>query len=456
MTSDDVLPGDGRQIKEEPVRPATPSGVPTAISADLLRPPGRGLDVLVIALVALVFAFIAWSAFAVIEEVTRGEGRIVPASKIQIVQNLEGGIVEELKVQEGDQVSAGAVLLRIDPTQATSNHGEARQRIFGLRVLIARLRAEIESVELSFAPEISQAASSLVAREREHFVERKTELNAALSVLTSQAKQRSQEIKELKAKIGRLGQAAKLAKEELAILKPLAARRAVSRTKLIDAERKLNDTLGSLEAAELAVPRIEAQLQEVQQRRKEKRSAFRADALKQLTQARVELAALQQSSRGQADTLARTTVRAPVNGIVKTVSVTTIGQVIKPGSDLVEIVPINDTLLVEARVRPSDIAFLRPGQPALVKLTAYDFALYGGLDGRLERIGADSVTNDKGESYYVITVRTTTNKLTHGGADLPIIPGMVVQVDIKTGRKTVLTYLTKPLTRVRQEALRER
>ena len=437
-------------------RPAIRAGVPTAISADLLRPPSRGLDAMVIALAGLVFAFIAWAAFAVIEEVTRGEGRIIPASKIQIVQNLEGGIIEELNVREGDRVAAGDVLLRIDPTQADSSHGEARQRIFGLRALIARLTAEIESKDLNFKSDVIGAVANLVEREREHFRERRRELNAALAILASQATQRAQEVKELRAKTKRLSQAADLTREELAILRPLAAKRAVSRSKLLEAERKLNDTVGELEAAELALPRIEAQLQEVSQRREEKQAAFRADALGQLTRARVELAALQQSSKGRADTLARTTVRAPVNGIVKTVSVTTIGQVIKPGSDLVEIVPINDTLLVEARVRPSDIAFLRPGQPALVKLTAYDFSLYGGLDGQLEQIGADSITNEKGETYYLIRVRTTTNKLTHGGADLPIIPGMVVQVDIKTGSKTVLTYLTKPLTRMRNEALRER
>jgi adhesin transport system membrane fusion protein len=185
-------------------------------------------------------------------------------------------------------------------------------------------------------------------------------------------------------------------------------------------------------------------------------SAFRSEALNTLTSTRVKLAALQQTERGTADTLARTTVRAPSAGIVKTVHITTIGEVVKPGSNIVDIVPINDALLVEARVKPSDIAFLRPGQDALVKLTAYDYSIYGGLDGRLQQIGADSITTEKGEVYYLIRVRIDGNQLKHGDVGLPIKPGMVAQVDVKTGRKTVMKYLTKPLTRMREDALRER
>lgn len=440
----------------ETIVQTAPLSVPSAISADLLRPLPRGLDAMILALSAMVFSFVAWSAWAVIEEVTRGEGRIIPASKIQLVQNLEGGIVRHLGVHEGDRVNAGDVLLRIDPTQAGSSLGEARLRMFGLRTQIARLRAEIEDSDLSFDKEIADAVPELIGRQRQHFQERQRELKASLAVLSAQQKQRAQEIRELTAKIKRQSRAKEIAEAELAILRPLAAKRAVSRANVLEAERKLNEAAGSLEAAELALPRIKAQLQEVRERRLEKLAAFRSEALQQLTRARVELAALQQASKGQADTLARTTVRAPVKGIVKTVHVTTIGQVVAPGSDLVEIVPLDDTLLVEARVRPSDIAFLRPGQEALVKLTAYDFSLYGGLKGRLEQIGADSVTNDKGETYYLVRVRTTTSTLRHGGEDLPIIPGMVAQVDVKTGSKTVLTYLTKPLTRMRQEALQER
>ena len=431
-------------------------GVPTAISADLLQPLPRGINALLLSLVGLVAAFVVWAANATIEEATRGQGRVIPASKIQVVQNLEGGIIRKILVHEGATVKAGDILLRIDPTQAGSSLGETRQRMRGLRALIARLQAEVEGRPLTFPKDLKDQGSGLLAQQRAQFIERKRELDAAISALDYQATQRAQEQIELNAKIENLKTSLEIAQAQLAMIRPLARSRAASRAELLSARAKVNETKGALAAAKLALPRIKAQYLEVLDRRKEKLSAFRAEALKKLSSARVELSVLMESDRGAADTLARTIVRAPVSGIVKTVHVTTPGQVVKPGSDLVEIVPLNDALLIEARVRPRDIAFLRPGQKALVKLTAYDFALYGGLIGKLERIGADSITNERGETYYLIRVRTTKSQLSHGETQLPILPGMVAEVDILTGSKTVLAYLTKPLTRMRQSALREK
>jgi adhesin transport system membrane fusion protein len=430
--------------------------VPSAVSADLQRPLPGVLNALLLSLVALVGAFIVWAAFAVIEETTRGEGRVIPASKIQVVQNLEGGIVRALNVREGARVEAGDILLLIDPTQAGSDLGERRERILGLQAQVARLQAEVAGTSLAFPAAVAEAVPTLVARERESFKARRETLDAALSALALQEKQRAQEILELEARVENQQRALELARSELAILKPLAEKRAVARSEIIAAERRFNEADGQLRAAQLALPRVRAQRHEARDRRVERAAKFRADALQELTRARVELSALTEANRGTADTLARTTVRAPATGIVKTMHVNTVGQVVKPGSDLVEIVPVNDKLMIEARVRPQDIAFLRPGQPALVKLTAYDFALYGGLDGELVQIGADSVTNERGETYYLIRVRTEGSRLRHGSDSLPIIPGMVAQVDVKTGRKTVLAYLTKPLTRMRQDALSER
>ena len=430
--------------------------VPSAISADLLRPSDGKVSALLLGLVALVGAFVLWAALAVVDETTRGEGRVIPATKIQVVQNLEGGIVRELRVREGMRVKAGDVLLRIDPTRADSSLGETRERILGFRVLIQRLEAEVERRPLKISDELRRLAPALVKRQEQSYEARMGELKAALDTLSLQAQQKAQEIVELEAKVLSQKKALEIAQREIKILRPLYKQGAISHTDILAAERRLNEAEGLLDAAQLALPRIRAQKREMEERRAEKQAAHRSDVLKQLTDARVQIAALEEQNRGAADTVARTTVRAPASGIVKTVHVTTIGQIVKPGSDIVEIVPSNDTLLIEARIRPSDIAFLRPGQPATVKLTAYDFALYGGLDGRLEQIGADSISNERGETYYLIRVRTVSSRLRHGGADLPIIPGMVAQVDIKTGRKTVLAYLTKPLTRMRQDALRER
>jgi len=433
-----------------------PLGVPTAISADLLRPLPRGLDALLLSLIGVVAALIIWASFAKIEEATKGQGRVIPASKIQVVQNLEGGIVREILVHEGAHVKAGSVLLRIDPTLAGSSHGERNERILGLRALVARLNAEVSDEPLTFPEDLVSNHPKLVLRQHQEYMERKKELEAAVTTLKLQAKQRAQERLELEAKIETLERSLEIARSELEILRPLVKTRSVSRSELLIAQGKLNDTLGALRAAQLALPRVKDQRLEALSRLREKETTFRAEALEKLSSANIELSALSEANKGAADKLARTTVRAPATGIVKTVNVSTIGQVIKPGSNLVEIVPLDDTLLIEARIKPKDIAFLHPGQKALVKLTAYDFSLYGGLEGQLEQIGADSTTNDKGETYYTVHVRTAANTLKHKGEDLRIIPGMVAQVNIMTGSKTVLQYLTKPLTRMRHDALTER
>jgi len=431
-------------------------GVPTAVSADLLKPPSKGLSRLMLALIALLAGFLGWSAIAPLEEFTSGRGRVIPASKIQLVQNLEGGIVREIAVREGALVREGDVLVRIDPTQAGSSLGEAREKIFGLKALIARLEAEVEIRPLAFPPELEAQRPGLVAHQRDHYETRRRELEAVTSALDQQERQRAQEVVELEAKIATLTKGLELAREELQLIRPLERTRAASRSEVLQIEVRVNDTEGNLKAAELALPRVKAAMAEVTDRRNEKLSAFRGDALQKLASARVEIAALQESSRGSQDKVDRTVVRAPVAGIVKSVHMTTVGQVVSPGSSLVEIVPMNDSLLIEAQVRPQDIAFLRPGQETLVKLTAYDYSVYGGLKGRLEQIGADSITTDKGDTYFLIRVRTEQSTLKKGGTELPIIPGMVADVDVRTGSKTVLAYLTKPLARMRHEALKER
>ena len=443
--------------RQGPVNPpARCHGIPTAVSADLLMLPSRRLDAVVLALLGLVALLLLWAAVAEVEEVTTGTGRVVPASRIQQVQNLEGGIVREILVQEGRTVAAGDVLLRIDPTQAGSSMGEIREKIDGLRALVARLEAEAEERAFQVPEDLAASRPDLVQHQRTHFETRQSELKSALSVLDLQERQRAQEVLETEARVVTSRRALALAQEELELMRPLLAQKAASRAEILAIESRVNETFGTLEAAELALPRLQAALQEARDRRQERLSTFRSEALRELAAARTELSALSEMIKGSADRLSRTTVRAPVAGIVKTLHVSTPGQVVQPGQDLVEIVPMNDTLLVEARIKPKDIAFLSPGQRALVKLTAYDFSLFGGLEGVVEHIGADSLTDEKGETYYIIRVRTEKGTLTHNSEDLAIIPGMVADVDVRTGSKTVLAYLTKPLTRMRQTALRER
>jgi adhesin transport system membrane fusion protein len=409
-----------------------------------------------LSLCALVAAFFIWAAFARIEEVTTGNGRIIPASKLQLVQNLEGGIVTDVLVREGATVEAGDTILRIDPTQAGSSLGEIREKLDGYATLTARLEAEANGSDPVFSDDLRKRRPDLVKAESENFRSRKDGLQSAIAVLATQEQQRRQEIVEIKDRVDTLRRSLDLAKEQFALMQPLVASQSASRAEMLSVETRVNETAGTLSAAELSLPRLEAAAREARDRITEKISTFRNEALQQMSTARFEAAVLSEQVKGNQDRVSRTTVKAPVSGIVKTVHVTTPGQVVQPGQSLIEIVPMNGNLLVEARIKPKDIAFLHPGQKAIVKLSAYDFALYGGLEGEVEYIGADSITDDKGETYYLINVRTTKRTLAHKGEELPIIPGMVADVDVRTGEKTVLGYLMKPLTRIQQSALRER
>lgn len=424
-------------------------------AAELHAP--RGFAHLLLFVIAAFFViFFAWASWAELEEVTRGEGKVIPSSQVQVVQNLEGGIVAEIPVREGAIVEPGEVLVRIDDVRAASELRESRQRYLALQGALSRLRAEVDDVPVAFAPEIMTEASGVAQSEGALYRARKEALQSELEILRSQAAQREQELTELATRLGQLERSHALALEELEITEPLAASRVVSRVQLLRLEREVNDLAGELEATRLAVPRVEAALREATRRIDERQLSFRAEAQRELTAVQAEAAALQEVITAEADMLSRTEVRSPVRGTVKQLFVNTVGGVIQPGADLVEIVPLEDNLLVEAKVRPADIAFLRPGQPAVVKVTAYDFAIYGGLDAVVEDISADTITDERGESFYRVRVRTHESALHEAGEPLPIIPGMTTQVDILTGEKTVLDYLLKPILRAKERALRER
>lgn len=431
-------------------------GAPTAVSADLLQLDTRRLSVIMIALVGLVAVFVIWSSWARLEEVTKGQGRVIPASKIQVVQSLEGGIVREILVKEGAIVAKDDLLLRIDPTLADASAGETKQKIFGLRAQVSRLTAEIEGHAPVFDTDLAVEHQLIVSQQKALYSSRQRGLKASIAAFELVDRQRAQEILEAVARADVLKRSLSIAQAELEMLEPLVRSRAASRAELLTARAKLNDVEGNLKAIELSLPRLRAAQEEAQERKREKIETFKSEALQLLSAAQVELAQLNQTLLGNKDRVNRTTMKSPARGIVKTVSVTTSGQVVKPGESLVEIVPINDNLLIEAQVKPQDIAFLRPGQDAVVKISAYDFSIYRGLEGKVVQIGADSVTTEKGESYYVIRVRTDKSYLEHSGKKLPIIPGMVAEVSVLTGAKTVMAYLTKPLTRMRNNALTER
>ena len=404
-------------------------------------------------------SFLTWAYYAKLDEVTRGEGRIIPSRSVQVIQNLEGGIVAEILVSAGEVVEAGQVLVRIDNTLAESDFLEKKAQYNSLLGQAARLEAEASGAEApTFPGEVREEAPDVVRDQLNLFRSRQQAVNASTEIFRRQEEQRQQELRELESRVSMLNRSYGLVREELEITKPLLKEGAVSRVDVLQLERQANDLRTGLEGARLAIPRAKSAIQEAARRIEEVEINARSESQLELTRVNTMLAALQESLVAEEDRVRRTEVRAPLRGIVNDVAVTTVGGVVRPGEDLIEIVPLEDTLVVEAKIKPHDVAFLRPGQRAKVKISAYDFAIYGGLDAVLERISADTLESDdrNRDEYYLIRLRTDRNFLGTEDAPLPIIPGMTATVDILTGEKTVLAYLMKPILRARYTALTER
>ncbi|HDG1679333.1 TPA: HlyD family type I secretion periplasmic adaptor subunit [Kluyvera ascorbata] len=409
------------------------------------------------AILGFFIIMIAWAALAEIDEVTRGDGKAIPSSRLQKIQNLEGGIVAEVFVHEGEVVNAGAPLLRLDDTRFRSNAGESEADRLALEARIQRLTAQVEGKEtLTLSPTIMAKFPDIANGELELFASVNKRIQSELSGLNEQLVQKKQELLDYQAKAEQYRRSLGLLQQEISMSEPLVAKGAISKVELLRLRRSEVDTRGQLESVTLAVPRAQAALKEIESKMGEARGRYRSEALSQLNEARTDLSKTEASGKAIEDRVNRTLVTSPVRGIVQQLMVNTIGGVIQPGNDIVEIVPLDDTLLVEAKIRPQDIAFLRPGQEAIVKFTAYDYTIYGGLKAKLEQISPDTVTDKEGKSFYVIRLRTEKNHLGSDKNPLIIIPGMVASVDIITGKKTILAYLLKPILRARAEAFRER
>ncbi len=421
----------------------------------LIESPRGGRSLIWLTLILFACA-IWWASVSEVEEVTRGLGKVVPSSQIQIVQNLEGGILEETFVNIGDIVEKNQLLMRLDEKRFSAPFQEYRYKYLALTAKAARLTAETEGSEMFLPKEVEKENPAIAAREWQLYHSRKAELATTIQILEEKAKQRRQDIAELKEKRAELGRTYQLLKREIELTEPLVGQGAVSEVEILRLKREASSMLGDIAATKLSIPRVQSQLNEALKEIEEEYLQYSNGAKKELNEVQAELDALSATSVALADRLERTSIRSPVYGTVKQVLVNTVGGVIQPGMDLIEIVPLEDTLLVEVQIKPSDIAFLRPDQKAMVKFTAYDFTIYGGLEAELENISADSITDEKGNSFYQVRVRTNQNYL-EGKADrLPIIPGMVATVDILTGKKTILSYLLKPVLKAKQTALRER
>jgi adhesin transport system membrane fusion protein len=405
---------------------------------------------------ACLITAVLWAHFAVLEEVTTGEGKAIPSSKIQVIQNLEGGIVSEIFVREGQLVNKDDVLLRLDDTRFLSNKGETEADRLALIARIERLTAEAEGRPIAMPEEITRTAAQLAEDELALYRSRQQRLHSEQRTLGEQLLQKTQELAEFRSKAQQYRSSLALIQQELNMSQPLVAAGAISQVEILRLRRSAVDVRGSLDATTLAIPRAEAAVNEIKSKIEESELGFRSEAFNELNDARTELKKITATSSAIQDRVSRTTVVSPVNGIIKQLKINTIGGVVQPGSDMLEIVPLEDNLLIEAKVRPQDVAFLHPGQKAMVKFSAYDYTIYGGMKANLELISADTIVDKDGRSFYLIQVRTDKNHLGSDEHPLLIIPGMVATVDIITGEKSVLDYLLKPVLKARAEALRER
>lgn len=378
----------------------------------------RGANWLLVAVAASIIGLVVWSTYADIDEVTKGQGKVIPSTSIQTIQNLEGGIVAEILIGEGDRVKKGDIIIRLDDTQVNSSYRENLSKAQAYEAELARLTAEARDLmNVEFPANITTERPDLVERETKLFEKRRSEREEQKTILL---------------------RSLKLASEELTMMIPLVQKRIVSKVEQLRLEREVNEIEGEL---------------------KELLGGFQQQSMEKFNEIKSELESLNEAIHGRQDTVTRSLVRSPVEGVVNKLYVATIGGVIQGGEPIADIVPDDDSLVVEAKVSPSDIAFLHPGQTAKLKFTAYDFSLYGGLEGKVEHISADTIEDEVDKQhYYMIKVRNESGELRHPKSDelLPIIPGMVVEVDVLTGRRTVFQYLTKPFHRMRYNALQER
>jgi membrane fusion protein, adhesin transport system len=423
------------------------------------RPP-RALIYVVVSICSFMACALLWASWAEVDEVSRAEGRVIPSGKTQIIQSAEPGVVLDILVRAGEQVRVGQQLMRLDDTTTSSTAGEVEAQVMALRAQVARLEIETSdtpSRQYVCPDEVQSRAPAVCANQSDLLDARLAGLIQSKDVLTQRVEQRQRELNEVSENIDSMGRSLAISNERLALIAPLAERGLVAQTELLATQSEVNESSGRIAAAEQSSKRLQAALQEAILQLGQADLQFRQEALAELTLRSAELASGLEQLRGASDRVARTDIRSPVDGIVNSVEIATIGAVVQAGAKLLDIVPVSDRLLVEARLKPSDVAFVVPGQAARVKLTAYDFSIYGGIDAIVENVSADSIVDPQTqETYYLVLIGANNITIEHNGHELPVLPGMVTSVDILTGKKTVLQYLLKPINKARQEALSER
>ena len=412
---------------------------------------------LLVGIVGFFLAFVIWANLATLDEVTRGDGKVIPSSEVQALQSLDSGIVEELLVKEGELVEVGQILVRLRDIEASSDLGANRARYYGLLASIARLQAHIDGKPaLTFPEEIRKNAPKIILEEQNLFQSSRSKLQAQINVLKEQQKQRQQELRELTARMKDLSEIIALQTQETNMIAPLVEKGSASKLELMQLERTLQQSVNERNALKTSIPRTRSAIAEAEARITDIKQTAKAENQNELSVKTLELNQIKERLSGLEERKVRREIKSPVDGTVQELTANTIGGVVRAGEDVIKIVPKDDQLVIEALIKPSDRAFIYPGQKAIIKITAYDFSIYGGLDGELIDISADTIKDEQGQHFYRLRLRTFEKELRRKGEILPIIPGMVSSIDIITGKKTVMQYLLKPLIKTLDNAMKER
>lgn len=408
--------------------------------------------------IALFFIiFIIWANLAPLDEVTRGEGKVIPSTEVQALQSLEAGIVEEFLVKEGQEVTAGQVLVRMSDVEASSDLGANNARYLGLLASITRLQAEAEGKSnVIFPPEVMKGAPSSVTEEMNAFRANQLSVQNQINILEQQSAQREQEVRELESRVNDTRGVIRLQQQEMDMIAPMVASGSAPKLELLQLERTIKEKTAELNGYLSSLPRAKSAIGEVRARVSDIKSTAKAQAQTELAAKQIELSEIGERLGALKDRKTRTEIKSPVNGTIQDITINTVGGVVRPGEDFIKIVPKDDQLIIEAKIKPSDRAFIYPGQKAVIKITAYDYSIYGGLEGELVDISADTFEDEKQNTFYKVKLRTYETEIKHNGETLPITIGMVASTDILTGKKTVMEYILKPLIKTMGDAMNER
>jgi len=427
-----------------------------SLSAALLQQAPSRISIVLKVWLFTVFALIVWAYFAEIDEITKGNGKVIPYGQNKTIQNLEGGIVESILVEEGQSVKKGQILLKIKNEKSISSSKTNRMKYNELYAKRLRLYAEANSLKFKDVQTDNKELSKQIELAKKLYDSNQVEMLANDNSIVDQIEQRKQQLTEARAKMKSLQKSLEFVTEEIQMTAPMVKEGVKSKVDFLKLKREANGIKNDIEAAKLSIPRLKSAIQEYRNKRIESKRKFINKYKKDLNEVSAELERIKTQQVEFTDQVKRTIVKSPVDGIIQKLFVNTVGGVVKPGENLIEIVPTNKKIYLEIKIKPKDIAFIHPGAKAMIKVSAYDFSIHGGLIGKVVNISPDTITDKKGNTFYIIDVQTDKNYLGSKEHPLKIIPGMTASADIATGKKTVLQYILKPILKSKQYVFTER